>query len=438
MTTCQNYTCGNVTVQGGAILPWASVRASDCPYCWTAAKLGIGRQALPIAASKPAKSRQVSTTRKTSLPLLPPCKWEGPITSSCATCGDKERRHERQCGHPDGERDTCTRGNERSTLQRCNACPQYEREVVTNGRGQSANHRGATSNDSRGVHNVPATRIDALPPTRRIPVNLPGHFNAGLILHAGRLLLATRHAERIYVSELDGDYQPVWSQRIALVHPLCSAGQEDPRLFLHRGKLHVGFAGISHVNGGKKLRDLRITQLVAELDDEFRTVKIIAPTFPGVKNVEKNWGWFSRDEVLHCVYSISPHVVIAFPGSGYQVKEMPNDLPWSGGYLRGGAPPFLRDDRYVCWFHGAEETREGRIYNVGVYKFSAKTFEITAQSPHPLLWADPSTKPANSPAHAVGVVFPAGAVLRDDEWLISCGIHDVSTEVMVWPREVIA
>ena len=82
--------------------------------------------ALALEAAVEKQKKPAPKPRRRSsvfeLPLLTPCPSEGAVTSTCLTC-NSERKHERQCFHPNGVRDTCTRGNEKSTLQACNTCP---------------------------------------------------------------------------------------------------------------------------------------------------------------------------------------------------------------------------------------------------------------------------------------------------------------------------
>jgi|GEM_PF-4467253 len=387
---------------------------ADCSACFLAAtnsemNLAWGGDGvvLPVSVPTPASKKP----KRTSLPLLPPCKWEGPIVSHCTTCGNKDGRHERLCGHPDGDRDKCTRGDTRSTLQRCNACPQYEREAPAK---QSATARPAREWP---------VRSDLLPPLSRTFVDVPG-FNPGMVEHRGTLWFAPRNHERLYLYALDaGTFQPQarTAPPLNLSHPLATNGHEDARLFVHGGELHAGFVGIK---SGKKRHELRISQLYANLT----TGEVVAPSFPGVQPVEKNWGWFEHDGELYAVYSISPHVVVRLrDGERFATA---NQLPWSGGYLRGGAPPVRVGDRYVCWFHGATEEKSGRVYNVGVYEFeAAPPFRVLRQSPAPLLWASGEDAVEDGSKR---VVFPCGAVLRGGEWLVSSGSADAMCEVMRW------
>lgn len=127
-TTCHDFTCGNHGAAGEAF-----DAARHCRKCYGAARNPELAASLkrPVLFASPARKAAAPrpAKRTTALPLLPKCKWEGSITSACMTCGDKERNHERACTHPGEDApDTCTRGNAKSTLPRCNACGLYEQD----------------------------------------------------------------------------------------------------------------------------------------------------------------------------------------------------------------------------------------------------------------------------------------------------------------------
>ena len=91
-------------------------------------------------------------------------------------------------------------------------------------------------------------RIITLDPRRLAHSPDNTHYNASVIDHGGRLLLAYRvgrGGSHLHMAELDAaDLQPVRTAHLwPLNHELCHAGREDPRLFVHRGQLHMSFCG---------------------------------------------------------------------------------------------------------------------------------------------------------------------------------------------------
>lgn len=343
----------------------------------------------PPAKPRPAKARRV----RRSLPVA--CPYEGEIVRRCNKCGDAgEQRHVRQCLHPENTSGLTTRGDNDGTggMWSCHGC------------------------DERPAN--------AHPPTRRFRVaGLAGHFNGSLIEYDGRLLLASRMVGRLYLSELDDRFRAVRTAKLDIDLP---GNHEDPRLFLWRGKLMVSFA-VATAAG----RRVQVRQAVAEVDPAgaVRDARVVGFARGPM---EKNWTPFEGPTGdLLAVYSVAPrHVVLRIDGDRAEVvADAPNPFPWAGGHARGGSPPVLVGSEYVGWFHGQVQAGNRRVYSVGRYTFAADTLAVTGQSPIPLLWAGRHHPDRSDEL----VVFPAGAVLREGGWLVSCGVADRFVEVMEWP-----
>lgn len=332
-------------------------------------------------------------------------------------------------GEPTGERAECAScgGGVKLPVQ---ACAVHGKCVVARPPKDSGVQCCRDCKDRKDPVAVP--RIDALPPLSRRLVQLPGHFNAGMIEWHGRLICASRLNSSIYLSELDADFHPLWVKRLVLNHSACANGQEDPRLFALRGKLHVWFAGTV---AGKTRQSVRVNQLYAELTDDFTTSRIFAPDYPKRTQWEKNWAPFEHDSELHCVYSVAPHVVLKIDGDRVvEEYRTANRFLWSGGFHRGGAAPVRVGDRYVHFTHGNLTVITGRptndhYYSVGLVEFAAEPpFGVIRQTPTPLMWA--SERDVSPPDRKeVRVVFPCGAFLRDGRWLVSMGTGDQRVEV---------
>lgn len=87
-------------------------------------------------------------------------------------------------------------------------------------------------------------------------------------------------------------------------------------------------------------------------------------------------------------------------------------------------------DEYHSFFHASTEQNGHRVYHMGHYTFEAKTpFRVKSITPEPMLWANQETRPGDQYS---SVIFPCGAILRDDHWIVSCGIHDRWTELHVF------
>lgn len=268
------------------------------------------------------------------------------------------------------------------------------------------------------------------PPARETTIDLAqlagsGHrFNASMIRHRGQMLMAYRvgrGGSQIHVARVNEDLSAGASTYLPLHHAQAPLGQEDPRFFVHAGKLHVGYIGVLGEQGPTSV-------LYARLSDGLDVEQIFYPDFAKRGAWEKNWTFFSWSGELFAVYSIRPHAVLhvvndeAFPFA--QTTAM---LPWSGGSMRGGASPVRVGDEFFHWFHGATETAKGRVYNVGCYAFQARPpFRITRLTPDPILVGDRAPRPADFWADCI---FPGGAILAGDRWLVSAGVMDTSISI---------
>lgn len=283
----------------------------------------------------------------------------------------------------------------------------------------------------------PRPLVELAPPDRstRIPSGLntqpAGYaFNASFIRYRGRLLLAYRTGwagSQVHVAGLDpATYAPGPSVTLALTHPRATYGREDPRLFVHRDRLHVSFTGVEPAAGGGVVTN----QLYARLTDDLRVEEVFYPHYAGRASWEKNWSFFEWSGNLFAVYSIRPHLILHIVGDrAYPFAETPNPHPWGGGHLRGGAPPVLAGGELWHWFHGRTGSYYDARYNVGLYAFEPKPpFRILRMTPEPLQWDDPATKGDNY----CPVLFVAGALLDGDRWLVSCGVNDRWIEIREW------
>lgn len=253
-----------------------------------------------------------------------------------------------------------------------------------------------------------------------------GHSNASVFRWRGRLLLAYRHRNAgadVWLTELDPDtYQPLSAgRRLNLDHPKARFGREDPRLFEHAGALHVSFTGVNGRQGPTSV-------LYARLGDDLAVERVYYPKYDGRQPWEKNWGFFSQDGHLLAVYSIAPHTVLLVDGDrATPAYETPTPFAWSGGVLRGGAAPVRVGDRWHCWFHGRVSWAGKPTYTAGVYVFDAKPpYRVLRMTPRPVLYGDTRT---NDFDYYANVIFPCGAVLDGQTWVVSSGVHDRWIEV---------
>lgn len=255
---------------------------------------------------------------------------------------------------------------------------------------------------------------------------MPGsRFNLALLPTETGYLLAWRNATSgsdVFVTRADKFLRPAGEAvRLNLHHPAATFSREDPRLFYHRGAVHVSYVGVVGPHGPTNV-------LYARLGEDLAVEQIYCPQYAGRNKWEKNWSFFSHDDELYAVYSIAPHRVLAIDGDKAELAhETPTRGPWSGGEARGGATPVRVGDEYVSFFH-ARSHHDGHLaYEMGAYTFAAEPpFYFQRMTPRPILVADRKTKPAAVP---YPVVFPCGAVLLGEDWIVSMGVHDRWSEL---------
>jgi predicted GH43/DUF377 family glycosyl hydrolase len=277
-------------------------------------------------------------------------------------------------------------------------------------------------------------REDDEPPTRLIRFDekslfphLGGkRFNPSLIEHGDGYLFAYRNGWancEIWLCRLDKRFLPIGEPwKLDLSHPAALFGQEDPRFFWFRDRLHLSFVGTMESNGRVRITN----QLYARLTDDLRVAEVFHPSVPGRSDWEKNHVYFQYMNALYAIYDVAPnHRLLRIDGDvATWAESTPNPLPWSGGPRRGGATPVLRDDEYYHWFHSRSYYGKTELYEIGVMTFEAKPpFRPLRGTREPVMVAKPG--PKGKPQS----IFPCGAVLNGGRWLISMGLYDSYIEI---------
>lgn len=387
--------------------PEPAAYAANCRPCWlyvNNAKYRRHWQEQELANAAPVATI-TRPERKTTAPArVLECIHLGDSLEmpGCKTCKGK---HVRECdlfGR-------CTLSPLRTDVQACSDCGEYRAEPYA-------------------VAKIVPDRVQRID-SDKLTRTSRQHFNCSLIEHRGELLMAYRAGwfnSRIWIVQFDHRYQPVANIPVNINHPLAFNSSEDPRLFSHDGNLWLAFCGAVPTNEG-----VQANQLLARLDDGLQVAEYIAPlysrrTYP----MEKNWTYFAQEGKLHCIYSINPHRILRLDGDrANDVSETAAIFPWAGGLLRGGACPVRRGDEYYVFFHGAKDAVAGgdRLYTMGAYTFDVNPpFAVKRITPFPILVPTEKEKPAGLRAK---VVFPCGALVRNDEWIVSYGLHDTFCEL---------
>ncbi|WP_020472921.1 hypothetical protein [Zavarzinella formosa] len=256
--------------------------------------------------------------------------------------------------------------------------------------------------------------------------------NCSLIHFKGRLLLAYRTGwvgANIHIVEIGPDMIPDRSKTISLSHPMCVDGQEDPRLFVHEGALHLSFIGVRLRQPGNHTV---ARQLFSRLDNDLNAVRVWEPRYDRSTEWEKNWQPFSHDGRLFVVYSMQPWVVLELAGDlALPVSEMAG-VPWKFGLPRGGAAPVLHNGEWHAFFHGTDKSGYDRglpaIYTTGACTFENKPpFKPLRITREPILWpvmSDLPKGPHGGKSWYAATAFPCGAYLDGDQWVVSYGHND--------------
>jgi predicted GH43/DUF377 family glycosyl hydrolase len=202
---------------------------------------------------------------------------------------------------------------------------------------------------------------------------------------------------------------------------------EDPRII----RWGTGFAiGYCHWIFG---RPFQAQQALAAIDTNWNCVSVFFLIYgkngpgPGQgRGNEKNWTWFYQDRQLFMDYQFSPHIVVEVKAET-KFKEYVTDTPlasrWKHGHIRGGTPPVRVGDEYISFFHSSIRwTPKQNRYLMGAYAFQAQPpFAVTRITSEPLLaGSDKDIRTLGGPL----VVFPDGALFKNDEWLVTFGVND--------------
>ena len=274
----------------------------------------------------------------------------------------------------------------------------------------------------------------ALEPLRTVEVGRlqPNEFqlNGSIIEYRGMTLFAYRfgwNSARVHMCQLDENYQSVWETELAIPRVAYNMlASEDPRLFIHDGHLWLAYTGVAWKNGRM------ITHvMISELDDGFEVLNTLYCHYQRRTDWEKNWGMFSHNGELFCVYDIPDQQTLScfeLPHdtgeSQWGIHDSHGEVPFPRqlGLLRGGASPILHQGEYYSWCHGVFKHKGERHYQLCLYTFEARCpFKPSRAIMLPLLQVNPADRPQ---PHVPHCVYPAGVVLRDNRWCVSYGYYD--------------
>jgi len=282
------------------------------------------------------------------------------------------------------------------------------------------------------------------------------YFNCGLVERPDGLWLMVRRSvwkdrlifgmNDVVAFKLGGPtgLVPQIGYRVKFINTNVNEQYEDPRAIYHNGKTYLGCCNFVWY---KVKKWTGAHQILVVCDDKWDVKARYDPSYGkngkglGLNTGhEKNWLWFFHNDKLNLIYAAQPHTVVEFDSHLRVVTERRSAnklLPWAYGEIRGGTPPVRVASEYITFFHSSLPwTNRFRRYYMGAYAFDAKPpFAITRITKEPLLigsqndyWVE--KKPL--------VVFPCGALLRGQEWLITLGVNDLKCGYIKIPHRDLA
>lgn len=277
-------------------------------------------------------------------------------------------------------------------------------------------------------HSAKAETLARFDETNLYPQLAQKRFNPSIINYEDGYLFAFRTGwagSQVWVVRLNQEFKPVGIPvRLGLTRKRASDyGREDPRLFWHKGQVHVMFTGVSGRNGPTNV-------LFARLNDKFVVEDLFHPIVKGRQSWEKNHVYFDRHDVLFALYMADPkHRVMRVRCNETEfVHSSFAPRPWSGGLMRGGACPVQVEDEFWHFFHSRQNIDGHLTYEMGLYTFNVNPpFQPLRIIPDPVIIADRNTKP---PDQYCSVIWPGGAVLNGNRWIIATGVHDRWSEII--------
>ncbi len=282
------------------------------------------------------------------------------------------------------------------------------------------------------------------------------YFNPGIIERPDGLWLLTRASglhpmgfmygqNAIIAFKLnDNGKQPCYGK--VLQWPVDNPEQhfEDPRGFYHPaiGQTLIGCCTFMWNGPGDWTGP---HQAFGAFDEEWNCKKMDYPLIggnPGTmekikahKDYEKNWLWFLHEGSLVLLYKANPWTVVVFGNRWSEKQEIKiPGVTWPYGEIRGGTTPVRVGDMYFT-FHHSSLPWKGRYrrYYAGCLAFDAKppfTPRLVTSEPI-LIGSQNDTWAQRKPL----VVFPCGAIYKNETWLVTLGVNDMVSAYLELPHK---
>lgn len=247
------------------------------------------------------------------------------------------------------------------------------------------------------------------------------NFNCSLLIYQGRRLFAYRHrwtGSRVGLCELDENWQPIWNCLVKITGSRAGTAQEDPRLFVFQGQLHVAYTTFARTlaNGV----NVGYSALQEKAPGVWEASEVFLPHYPQRKDWEKNWSFFESDGRLWCIHDSLNHTILEIRGNEAEFAySYSRTIPGNHGFIRGGPSPLLVGDRMLAFPH----FKRAKHYSMGFYTFNPhEPFEPRERCTYPVLQADPKL---NTSIHFNrNIAFPCGSAVVGSQLVISYGAYD--------------
>jgi predicted GH43/DUF377 family glycosyl hydrolase len=254
-------------------------------------------------------------------------------------------------------------------------------------------------------------------------------FNPGMVEIWGRTLIVYRVGRQpsiFAVSELDKHYQPTRSE---FLFDFCSQDHvpEDPRLIAIGDHLYLLYAGVKPDFAGQ------CWMYWAELGRDYKVISRHRCEYEP-RCSEKNWVPFVNQKgMVVCIYNHYPFTILKYgrPWRLHHAHEV--EWGWQYGEIRGGANPVKHNGLWYHIFHSNQQHGKVKVYYVGAYVFD-DNYNIRAITREPIMsgnvkdWSNPWNGNGG-----ISAVFPCGAIVRDDRFVISYGYLDSECRIAEIP-----
>lgn len=276
-----------------------------------------------------------------------------------------------------------------------------------------------------------------------LPLDLTGLFpfgyNPTIIEEDGKILMAYRYhwdstlATKLAFAEIDFEGRVLSNKEL---HVVTSRSGEDPKFFRLRGGLYLSFVDSTWPEVPPKA----VVRYAAFKDGQL-SQSIVLPRFPGndLRTIQKNYVFFEHAGTPYCIYQCSPEQhVYAINGDEISVPMKTNGPKYAYGPIKGGTAPLEYEGKLLRFAHSTLDNEwnghHRRYYLLAMLLNPKPPFEVVRVSSKPILFGSEMDDILYSRRQAChhwksGVVFPGGAIKRDDEFWVAIGINDSSVAI---------